>query len=75
MISWRVMSHRAKIERTNGTYLEGLRIPVLDLFDGRHLAESIGQLAQILDSMCQANGELLGEELRCAEEGAWTFIS
>lgn len=59
----------------NGTYLERLGIPVLDFLNGRHFAESIRQLAQILDSMCQADGELLGEELRCTEESAWTLVS
>lgn len=34
------------------SYLERLRIPVLDLLDGRHLAETIRQLAKILDTMC-----------------------
>lgn len=55
-------------------YLERLRIPILDLFDRRHIAESIGQFAQILDSMRQADGELLGEELRCTEESAYARV-
>lgn len=41
-------------------YLERLRIPILDLFDRRHITESIGQFAQVLDPMRQADGELLG---------------
>jgi hypothetical protein len=52
------------------TYLERLRIPILDLADRRHLIEAIGQLVQLLDAMGEAYGELLGEKLRCAEEGA-----
>jgi len=52
-------------------YLEGLRIPVLDLFDGGHLAEAIRQLPQVLDPVRETDGEFLGEELRCTEKSAW----
>jgi hypothetical protein len=51
-------------------YLERLRIPVLDFFDGRHFTQSIRELAQILDPMCEPDWELLGEELRSAEQSA-----
>jgi hypothetical protein len=53
------------------TYLERLRIPILDLADRRHLIEAIRKLVQLLDTMGEAYGELLGEELGCAEEGAY----
>jgi len=48
-----------------------LRVPILNFFDGWHFAETIGQFAQVLDSMGESNGELLGEELGGAEESAW----
>lgn len=52
-------------------YLEGLRIPVLDLFDRRHLAEAIRQLPQVLNPVRETDGEFLGEKLRCTEKSAW----
>lgn len=53
------------------SYLEGLRIPILNFFNRRHLTEAIRQFAQVLDPVGEANRELLGEELGCAEESAW----
>jgi hypothetical protein len=60
----------ARSKKWEKSYLEGLRIPVLDLFDRWHIAEAIGQFAQVLDSVGEANGKLLGEKLGCAEESA-----
>lgn len=74
------MSHRGKGKKKKqckcggkgwaDSYLKGLRIPILDLFDGRHLTEAIWQFPQVLNPVGEANGKLLGEELRCAEESA-----
>lgn len=49
------------------TYLERLRIPVLDLLDRHHLIKSIGQARELLDTVGKANGQLFGEELGGAE--------
>lgn len=37
--------------------------------DRGHLAEAIGEVVELLDAVGQPYGELLGEELRGAEEG------
>jgi hypothetical protein len=41
------------------THLEGLGIPVLDLLDGRHVAEVMWQLIEFFHSMSQAYRQLL----------------
>ena len=46
------------------SYLERLCIPVLDLLDGGHFAESIREFPQVLDTVSESDWEFLGEELR-----------
>jgi hypothetical protein len=38
--------------------LEGLGIPVLDLSYGRHIAEIVGKLIELLDTMGEADRQL-----------------
>jgi len=52
-------------------YLKRLGVPVLDLLYRGHVVEAVGQVLELLDAVGQANGQLLGEELRGAEQGAW----
>jgi hypothetical protein len=52
------------------THFKRLRIPVADSADGGHFIEAIGKLVELLDAVCEADGELFGEELGGAEEGA-----
>lgn len=54
-----------------GSYLERLRIPVLDLFDRGHFAESIREFPQVLDTVSESNWEFLGEELRGAKKSPY----
>ena len=39
--------------RREGAHLEGLGVPVLDLVDGRHVAEVVGELVELLDSVLE----------------------
>ena len=46
------------MERREGwreTDLEGLGIPVLDLVDGGHFSEMMGELVELLDSVCETD--------------------
>lgn len=40
-------------EHRQSAYLEGLYVPALHPLDRRHVAKVMGQLVQLLDSMCQ----------------------
>ena len=55
-------------ERTD---LEGLGIPVLDLVDGGHVAEIVGKLVKLLDSVSEANRKLLCMVVRGLNE-SWS---
>lgn len=55
---------------TQKTHLEALCIPPLDLFDTRHLVESMRQLVELLDPMCEANGKFRRKELGSAKESS-----
>jgi hypothetical protein len=46
-----------------GAYLERLGVPVLDPLDRGHVAEAIGELLELLDTVGQADGQLFGQEL------------
>lgn len=48
------------------TDLERLGVPLLDLLDGGHVAEVVGQLIELLDPVCEAHGEFL-----CLPHGLW----
>lgn len=45
------------------TYLEGLRVPVRDPLDRRHVTQPIRKLFEFLYTMGKADGEFLGEKL------------
>ena len=45
-----------------------MRIPILDLVDGRHLIEAIGKVVKLLDAMCEADRQLFGKELGSSEK-------
>ncbi len=59
--------HRAMCLRCRaaggGAYLERLGVPVLDPLDRGHIAEAIGELLELLDTVGQADGQLFGQEL------------
>jgi hypothetical protein len=55
-------------------YLERLGVPILDLAYRRHVIEALGKMAQVLHAMRQADGKLLGEKQRGAEQGCWGAI-
>lgn len=65
----------ARLEFGVGTYLEGLGIPIVDLLDRGHLTEPIGQGLELLHPVGESYGQLLGKELRGAEESAWAGSS
>lgn len=46
-------------EASQNPYFERLRIPVLDLFDRGHMAEIMGQLVELFDTMGQTYREFL----------------
>lgn len=46
------------------TCLETLCIPPFDFFNARHLMQPLGQLVELLDTVCQANRQFGGEKLR-----------
>lgn len=56
--------------KEEGTNLETLRVPPLDLLDAGHLVQAMGQLVKLLDAVREADRELCGEELGRPEEGA-----
>ena len=58
------------MERTD---LEGLGIPVLDLVDGGHVAEIVGKLVKLLDSVSEANRKLLCMVVRGLNE-SWSGV-
>ena len=53
-----------------GDFFKGLGVPVLDLLDGGHLVERVGEVVQFLDAVSESDRELFGEELGSAEERA-----
>jgi hypothetical protein len=55
------MEHRR--QASGESYLKRLSIPVLDLLNGGHFAESIGEFSKVLNTMCETNGEFFREEL------------
>lgn len=56
--------------KEEGTHLETLRVPPLDLLDAGHLVQTVGKLVELLDAVCEADRELCGEKLGRPEEGA-----
>lgn len=58
------------LRREEGTHLEALRVPPLDLLDAGHLVQAMRKLVELLDAVREADRELCGEELGGAEEGA-----
>lgn len=65
------MSHTHLEPGDGDAYLERLCIPIRHFPDRRHLVEPVGQGLELLDAVGKPYGELLGEELGGAEEGAW----
>lgn len=45
------------------SYLERLRIPIADFSYGRHFIQAIWKVTQLLDTVCETDGELFGQEL------------
>jgi hypothetical protein len=41
------------------TYLKRLRIPFLYAYNGRHFTQALREIIELLDTMCQPNGQLL----------------
>ena len=64
---------RMRIERAKegvlGAHLERLRVPVLDLGDGRHVAEVVRKLVELLYSVGEAYREFLWEVRQTARNG------
>lgn len=56
--------------RMDVRHLKRLRIPVAHSADGRHLVEAIWEVVELLHAVCEPDGQLLGKELRRAEEGS-----